>query len=491
MKLRGSTTPTTNNPSVSGDHPSAKSKSLQRSSMVLGSSLRIGSESFKLIGVIAAVSLVSVLITMAAYESSRSTTSADSHFGTSVLCTTSSSSLADDISPNAFVAASSVSREDEIEPNQQDVVSKNSSKSVVAHDITQCLQSVQMKAEKLLKPYLEGKRYLAIVDAASHENVGDSMIVQGEIEFIRRMGFEVSYMCGTAQDGQQWFKDCNFDQFGYPKNEWLALAHGGGNWGDVWLGPHLGRRNTVQKFGDNGVDMLQMPISVWWGNQNSKDFQDELAYWNSWKEQQEKGAGTRSKFAAAFRQQDSFDFMKEKFPMIPAVAAPDMAFFMQRLIPTREPIVDVLFLLRGDKESKEPMYSYQKQVRMLMANTDVTYQLVDWTNMHSMLGEEKYAKSPRTRGFDPLVRITQGVRGYSRARVIVTNRLHASILAFLMNKPHIIIENTYGKIKGTRDLAFEGIESCSEDIIQGFYADDIAGAIDQVKRILGKDAEDY
>jgi len=149
-----------------------------------------------------------------------------------------------------------------------------------------------------------------------------------------------------------------------------------------------------------------------------------------------------------------------------------MAFFMQPFIAFEEPSIGV--------------NSYQAKARQILEGADISYVFTDWGSVNAMLKEQQFPKSPRTRGFDPLVRITQGVRAFSKARIIVTNRLHSSILAFLLNKPHIVIGNTYGNVKGTRDLAFNGLNSCAEDVIQGFYAADMQEAINLVKKILGK-----
>lgn len=74
----------------------------------------------------------------------------------------------------------------------------------------QCNQGVQLKMVQALSPFFQLKKYIAIVDPATHANVGDSMIVQGEIELVREMGHQVSYMCGCALDGQEWLQECEF-----------------------------------------------------------------------------------------------------------------------------------------------------------------------------------------------------------------------------------------------------------------------------------------
>ena len=45
----------------------------------------------------------------------------------------------------------------------------------------------------------------------------------------------------------------------------------------------------------------------------------------------------------------------------------------------------------------------------------------------------------------------------------MTDRLHASILAFLMHKPHIILDHKYNKLKMTRKVAFDTSPSCQDE----------------------------
>ena len=52
-------------------------------------------------------------------------------------------------------------------------------------------------------------------------------------------------------------------------------------------------------------------------------------------------------------------------------------------------------------------------------------------------------------------RLARGVRQLSRARVIVTDRLHVHIVSLLMGKPHAVLDNNYGKI-GRFMAAFSG-----------------------------------
>ena len=45
-------------------------------------------------------------------------------------------------------------------------------------------------------------------------------------------------------------------------------------------------------------------------------------------------------------------------------------------------------------------------------------------------------------------------------RVLITDRLHASIFAFLLHKPHVFVDQYYSKITYTREVAFNSSDKC-------------------------------
>jgi pyruvyl transferase EpsO len=57
-------------------------------------------------------------------------------------------------------------------------------------------------------------------------------------------------------------------------------------------------------------------------------------------------------------------------------------------------------------------------------------------------------------------RLNRGCRMLSRGRVVVTDRLHGHILCTLMNLPHVVLDNTYGKIGGFRSVWETGKDLC-------------------------------
>lgn len=101
----------------------------------------------------------------------------------------------------------------------------------------ECIVKIRELAHHLLDPhiqtYSQSQRSVLIVDPAFHPNVGDHMIVKGEVSFLAPLGYDddslVEY-CGYAQSGQFAETKCG-DLFKKDNiGNTAALWHGGGNW---------------------------------------------------------------------------------------------------------------------------------------------------------------------------------------------------------------------------------------------------------------------
>ena len=74
---------------------------------------------------------------------------------------------------------------------------------------------------------------------------------------------------------------------------------------------------------------------------------------------------------------------------------------------------------------------------------------------------------------------------YSSSRLIITDRLHASILAFLLHKPHVFLDQSYGKIRLTREVAFNTSSHCQDKKrLRYDQAEDIKQAVGMAVKML-------
>ena len=72
----------------------------------------------------------------------------------------------------------------------------------------------------------------------------------------------------------------------------------------------------------------------------------------------------------------------------------------------------------------------------------------------------------------------------SQGRVIITDRLHASIYSLLIGKPHVIVDDAFKNIYNTRENAFKGKPECGEEFVKASYAKDVDDAYAKAIQML-------
>ena len=179
-----------------------------------------------------------------------------------------------------------------------------------------------------------------------------------------------------------------------------------------------------------------------------------------------------------WRQQNSFDTAKALYPLVNNILSPDIAFLTGKILDTTSYTkkgienVDLLFSMRNDKESvfgsHDNIKANLKAIFTSEGLLDISWKVVDWDSRIEYFNESSLLDNippmqqvPHSNNFDYNRRFGSSVSMFSTGRVIITDRLHGSIFAFLMNKPHVYIDQMYKKIEKTRKISFQGIPSCS------------------------------
>ena len=152
--------------------------------------------------------------------------------------------------------------------------------------------------------------------------------------------------------------------------------------------------------------------------------------------------------------------------------------------------VDILFLLRIDQESKYQEYRDRTKIRNILDENPLTshlsFGLVDWvdsskyldTNVKDPAGPQFEHKVISEGKFNYMAVFRRSIAMYSSSRVVITDRLHASILAFLLHKPHVYLDQTFGKIRLTREVAFNTSTFCQDRVrLRYEQAEDMRQAI--------------
>ena len=296
------------------------------------------------------------------------------------------------------------------------------------------IASLQRIIEAKLVPLISEKCILT--DLPYHDNLGDVLIWQGEVDFIHKIGVKLLSCTSSAT-------------FLFPplNKDITILLHGGGNFGDLYSFFHEFKKKVIENYPDNRIVMF--PQSVWYNDM-------------SLVEEDAQCMARHKDLHLCARDQWSYDFMKKYFYRNNLYLVPDMAFCIDdRRLHTfqgnetgRE-----LFLRRLDKEltnstplilseksdihdwptvENKPLkfYNIERAYRFSkrLCNIDVLYYFV---NKCIDSYANRFVK-------DSLVNI--GCEFLSPYSKVTTTRLHAMILSILLHKPVEYIDNSTGKL---------------------------------------------
>jgi pyruvyl transferase EpsO len=274
-----------------------------------------------------------------------------------------------------------------------------------------------------------GDAPFALLDFPDHANVGDSAIWLGTTTFFREhRGAEPAYVATARAFSERALRAA--------VPEGPIFIHGGGNFGDLWPRHHDFREHLVERFADR--EIIQLPQSI--------HFEDPAHAART-----ARAIARHGRFRLLVRDRPSYDFAAARFDCEVALC-PDMALFIGAL--DREPPEnDVLYLLRTDKERAVPEGAGRR---------DDAHRVADWLGESRLSMEAAHlrwiAHQLHQGQWDRLamrgawyeakarVRVLRGCRLLSSGRVVITDRLHAHILCLLLDIPHSVLDNTYGKL---------------------------------------------
>lgn len=271
----------------------------------------------------------------------------------------------------------------------------------------------------------------ALVDFPDHGNVGDSAIWAGEVAWLDR------HRVAHKITG-----DLNIDlaEIRALPSEVPILLHGGGNFGDLWPQHQLFRERILTDFPDRLV--IQLPQSI--------HYDDPVVVGRT-----RDAIARHPRFLLLVRDHPSLDLAREHFACETRLC-PDMAFALGMQRRPVEPDADVLMLLRTDGERRSDQGTAEVPQNWLKADwledePDLSAKVLADTRRNAVLSfnPAKLGRMARRRAYlNNLAsrRLDRGLRLLSRARYVITDRLHVHILCTLLEIPHCFLDNRYGKI---------------------------------------------
>jgi pyruvyl transferase EpsO len=307
------------------------------------------------------------------------------------------------------------------------------------------IDRLKSQIDGVLAPLLSGYTSCVLFDFPDHNNVGDSAIFLGELKYLRlRHNIEPSYICRADQ--------CDVKRIDTRYKDAVILAHGGGNFGDLWTWHHDRREALLENF--PGRRIIQLPQTIQFESRAALQRTAEIIK-------------RHGNFVLLVRDMRSYELAVKEFECT-VIACPDMALWMGELKRPRTPTHELLLLLRKDHERAPGVESTvetgprtsivrdwemdgkpMRAVRKLAALAEVIVRRKAAVNAGDEL-RNQYFKLLSERRFE------RGLRLLSSGEYIITDRLHAYILALLLDIPRGVIDNSYGKLSGFIDMWMQG-----------------------------------
>lgn len=252
-----------------------------------------------------------------------------------------------------------------------------------------------------------------ILGIPEHGNLGDQAIVLAMHNFVKCTLPNISIFEISERQLEKQIEDLRLSVG--PRD--IILLVGGGNLGDLYIGPEKARKIIIKNFPNNC--MILFPQSAYF--QDSNYLKEETRLLSS-----------HSNLTLCAREKGSYDFMKKYFTYNRILLIPDIVLSLS--IKFRDTKRNgAIALIRLDKESilsQADLY----EIRLLLAK-----------NFKSVTFGDTIVRHPCDHPEEEIKKKLEQVRS---SEMVITDRLHGAIFAAISNTPCVILPNHYHKVEG-------------------------------------------
>ncbi|MBS0455337.1 MAG: polysaccharide pyruvyl transferase family protein [Proteobacteria bacterium] len=281
----------------------------------------------------------------------------------------------------------------------------------------------------LLSQIIRGRRCV-LLDWPNYANIGDHLIWLGQkIIFRKFLNLEITY--------QSNYLETDFDRIAQ-LDDTVILCSGGGNFGDLYIHHQKFREDIVCRFPNR--EIIFLPQTVY--------YLDSRRAWMS--SSALKAHRNLTIFTRDLASYETLSSMKLKAQIYLGI---DSAFALQGLIPRLAHRFSTdrkrpLYLLRQDRESNSVGIERPADALLVdwvaedsldwVMSEEATVSVIDELQLQDLIDTDWELRS--------LIHFVRAICLFAQASYVITDRLHAHILALMMGIDNEVYDNTYGKI---------------------------------------------
>lgn len=289
-----------------------------------------------------------------------------------------------------------------------------------------------------------------------HGNIGDQAITIAEYRLLSEKlpNEKIVEVPGGEISSRLWNR---FTMKMCVKKSDLVLVNGGGFLGTLWMN----EERQIQKIMSNLYDrkIIILPQTSYYDNDETgiKVLETDQAIYKKCQD-----------LTIFLRERISDDYISTTFQGVKHMLIPDMVLWLDRYDITVIKRENVLICLRNDKEKTQDVKLYIKQE---LAYLGEPFQLTDTVVNHSISPDKREKE------------VKKKIEEFSKARLIITDRLHGMVLAAIAQTPCVVILSKSHKVKGV----YEWIKKL--DYIE--LAEDISQIREATQKVLNVDKPHY
>lgn len=273
---------------------------------------------------------------------------------------------------------------------------------------------------------------VALVDMPDHRNPGDAAIALGAFRALRAVGADLAHVC--TRDTY------SHDTVAAAVRDGVVLLSGGGNLGDLYPWNQRFRERVIADFPRNRI--VQLPQTAHFTSPERLEASRKAMH--------------HEQLYLLLRDEASLHMAQASFD-VPAQLCPDTAFGLGPITNRHAPHHDIVCLGRLDGEATGEIHRLEGPD---LVHTDWPLAPADAlrAGLRRLVGrtakDEGSPVVPRSleRGFVrilPLLAsasVRTATATIGRARVVITDRLHGHVLCLLLDVPHVVLDDRYGKV---------------------------------------------
>ncbi len=269
-----------------------------------------------------------------------------------------------------------------------------------------------------------------LINTITHSNLGDHAIVLGEKAYLSQIKKDIQILELT---GNQTAENLKFLKRIVPKEKTIFI-HGGGYIGTIWEKEEERLRKFIKVFNGHRVVLLPQTVTF------DMETQEGLRFF----EESKRVFSSHKNITVFAREQMSFDFMRENMPEVDCRLVPDIVLSYKQNVEEKER-KGLLLCLRSDIEkamSDETLESILSISQETFKKEEIVF--TDTVLDHSVSIEARQEA------------VLSKLRQFASAKLIVTDRLHGMVFAFLSKTPCVAMGNINGKVKAV----YQWIKDC-------------------------------